>query len=106
MTQQRRALVSVIRHAGDENISRAIIYGTVSREIRMMQAERDLLACRRRDDVAQKIAEARVKYAIRRESPILTAYCRVAAFFILLAQWIREDDHAGSGTAYGSGLGD
>lgn len=81
-----RAVVSVIRHAGDESIAHAIICGTVSREIRMMQAERDLLARRRREDTTRKIAEAREKYAVRRENPVIRAYCCAAAFFILLRE--------------------
>ena len=86
----QRALVTVVRSRGDVAISDAIIRGVVSREIRLMQAERDMLRQKRRDDLPAKIAEARARYAIKPENPVRRAFEQCMALITLLTEWHRD----------------
>lgn len=92
---QSRALVTVVHGYGDRGMSDAMIRGVVSREIRMIQAQRDLMRRRQNDVLAAKIAEANEKYAIRPEWKIRRAIESMVGFVILLAQDIRDRRGAG-----------
>lgn len=89
-----RALVTVVRSHGDAMISDAIVRGVVSREMRMIQAQRDLMRCRQRDDVAAKIALANELYAIEPESQMRRAFESAMGLLVVLAQWRRENRNA------------
>lgn len=88
---EQRGLVTIVRGYGDRQISDAIIRGTVSREIRLMQAQRDLLRRRRRDDIAVKIAIANELYAPRHESRLRRMFETVIGTFVLLTEWHKEN---------------
>ena len=89
-----RALVTVVRSHGDAMISDAIISGVVSKEMRMIQAQRDLMRCRQRDDVAAKIALANELYAIEPESQMRRTFESAMGLIVMLAQWCRENRNA------------
>jgi len=87
----QRALVTVVHSHGDMTISDAIIRGVVAKEIRKIQAERDLMRLRQRDDIAVKIAAANERYAIKPESRIRRAFETVLALGVLLYEYYRGD---------------
>ena len=86
----QRAMVTVLRSYGDRGISDAIMRGVVSREIKMMQAERDMLRKRRKEDIQAKIDAANARYAIRPENPLKKGLEQIIGLIILLYQWRRE----------------
>lgn len=92
----QRAMVTVVRGYGDSGISDAIMRGVVSREIRLMQAERDMLRKRKKEDIQMKIAIANERYAIKPENPIRRMMEQAIAFLVELHRWrrqqIEEDD--------------
>lgn len=88
---ERKGLVTIVRGYGDQQISDAIIRGAVSREIRLMQAQRDLLCRRRRDDIAVKIAIANELYTPQHESSFKRILETVIGTFILLNEWYKEN---------------
>lgn len=92
----QRAMVTVVRGYGDPGISDAIMRGVVSREIRLMQAERDMLRKRKKEDIQMKIAIANERYAIKPENPIRRMMEQAIAFLVELHRWhrqqIEEDD--------------
>ena len=86
----QRALVTVVRGYGDYKVSDAIMRGVVSREIRMMQAERDMLRRRKKQDIQIKIAEANERYAIRPMNPLRRAMEQAIGLIVELWHWHRE----------------
>lgn len=89
-----RAMVTVVRSSGDAALSDAIIRGVVSREIRIMQAQRDLMRCRQHDDVAAKIADRNELYAIEPETRIQRAFESAMGLIVMLVEWCRENRYA------------
>ena len=86
----KRALVVVTKSYGNPEISEAIIRGTVSREMKMIQAERDLMRwCRSREQEA-KIEATRAKYAPKHQSKLRTALEQVIGTMVLISQWRKE----------------
>lgn len=89
----QRALVTVVRSTGSPAVANAIITGVVSREIRMMQAERDLLRRYRHEDIQRKIEEANRRYAPPHESRIQRAFETVMGLAVALGEWMKESHH-------------
>ena len=86
----QRAMVTVVRGYGDSGIFDAIMQGVVSREIRLMQAERDMLRKRKKEDIQMKIAMANERYAIRPENPVRRMIEQAIGFLVELYQWRRQ----------------
>ena len=89
-----RAVVTVVRSHGDAAISDAIVRGVVSKEMRIIQTQRDLMRCRQRDDVTAKIALANELYAIEPESQMRRTFESAMGLIVMLAQWRREHRNA------------
>lgn len=90
----RRALVVVTRAYGDPGVSEAIIRGTVGREMRMIQAERDLLRKRQNRENREKIVQMREKYAIKPVGKFRRRIEQVIGLVVMLIEW-RKEQRAG-----------
>lgn len=86
----RRALVVVTKAYGDPQVSDAIIRGTVSKEMKMIQAQRDLMIWRRNEEMPAKIEEARAKYAPKPQSKFRTVFEQIIGTLVLIDQWRKE----------------
>lgn len=89
-----RALVTVVRSSGNEEMSRAMIMGVVGPEIRRIQAERDLMIWARKREKKDDIAELRAKHAHKPAGKIARRFWQAMGLMVMLREWYREQKRA------------